>query len=396
MMRSILPILISFTFVTVFSMTARSFLRRANNKIWHSNILDTMAVWLPYVSVAFFVAFGLAVRLEWPYILPVASTGLSILLILSLIMVLTLPVSMLIRKIMVRGHVKNQAKKPMPMDENRRRFLKTAAAALPLISIATTTNGFAGAFQKIRIPEIVFTFKNLPKDLDGFRILHLSDMHLGYYFNLAELEKLLQDVEHKSFDMVAITGDVADDLNQLGEALTMIDQLKTSHPKFVSIGNHEYFRGIHEVRRQMDAGPIDLLLNEHRVLRIKDTDLVIAGADDPIRMRADISEFLDNTVETALQGAPSESFKLILSHRPGALDVADKHQVDLVLAGHTHGGQMGINNRSLFENIIKEPYLWGKYNKGRSQLYTSSGVGHWFPFRLGCPAEAPLIILKRA
>ena len=96
-----------------------------------------------------------------------------------------------------------------------------------------------------------------------------------------------------------------------------------------------------------------------------------------------------------MQDAPSDAFKVLMSHRAKALDFADRFNVDLILAGHTHGGQIGFNRRSVFENFLaNEPYLWGKYKKGKTQLYTSSGVGHWFPFRIGCPAEAPIIVLK--
>ena len=69
--------------------------------------------------------------------------------------------------------------------------------------------------------------------------------------------------------------------------------------------------------------------------------------------------------------------------------------MNLTLSGHTHGGQIGLGGRSIFEYLGGPgQYLWGEYNSGSGKLYTSAGVGHWFPFRLGCPAEAPVLVLR--
>jgi predicted MPP superfamily phosphohydrolase len=101
------------------------------------------------------------------------------------------------------------------------------------------------------------------------------------------------------------------------------------------------------------------------------------------------------SIGKSIKDSVSDEFKVLMSHRPRALDVAGEFGVDLILAGHTHGGQIGLNGRSVFEGVMKERYLWGKYQKGSAKLYTSSGVGHWFPYRLGCPAEAPIITLVK-
>jgi predicted MPP superfamily phosphohydrolase len=88
-------------------------------------------------------------------------------------------------------------------------------------------------------------------------------------------------------------------------------------------------------------------------------------------------------------------FRLLLTHRPDAFDAAADCGFDLVLAGHTHGGQIGFGGRSLLD-YPGYPYPWGHYRKRTSQLNTSAGAGHWVPFRLGCPAEAPVVELAAA
>jgi len=163
----------------------------------------------------------------------------------------------------------------------------------------------------------------------------------------------------------------------------------------VSLGNHEYYRGITDSIRIFTAGSIPLLVNQGMTLKVGLQNLFIGGADDPVSLKSNITPFLKRTVEMTMKAAQPESFSILMSHRPKTLDVANDQKIDLILSGHTHGGQIGFNGRSLFEGMIeKEPYLWGKYKKGETQLYTSSGMGHWLPFRLNCPPEAPLIILK--
>ncbi|HEM49317.1 MAG TPA: hypothetical protein ENO27_03805, partial [Caldithrix sp.] len=216
------------------------------------------------------------------------------------------------------------------------------------------------------------------------------------YYQLDDLERLLLNAESESVDLVVITGDVADDLSQLTDALKLIDQKKSTYPKLVSVGNHEYFRGIQEVRRRIDTSPIPLLLNNHHIVNVNGVKLLIGGMDDPVRMHTDNVPFFERSIKQILINKPEYDFSILMSHRPKALNVVPDFNIDLVLAGHTHGAQLGFNNRSIFEPMWEENYLWGKYSKGKSQLYTSSGVGHWFPFRLGCPAEAPIITLKKA
>ena len=97
----------------------------------------------------------------------------------------------------------------------------------------------------------------------------------------------------------------------------------------------------------------------------------------------------------ALEDWPSDTMAVVMSHRPRGFDSAAKHRVPLTLAGHTHGYQMGLGGWSVGE-VIGAPYPRGFYRKGESHLYTSTGFGHWFPFRLGCPREAPVITLRRA
>ena len=140
-----------------------------------------------------------------------------------------------------------------------------------------------------------------------------------------------------------------------------------------------------------------LLVDSGQLIDVGGTPLYVAAADDPRYLRsAESYTRLRSSVEKAVDGAPQEAFSILLSHRSQALDYASPLGIDLTLSGHTHGFQLGLGGRSLFDSLLPDRYIWGHYQQGQSQLYTSCGVGHWLPFRFGCPPEAPLIVLHRA
>jgi predicted MPP superfamily phosphohydrolase len=395
-MRSVLPAIVMFVLISLLTVGSRMLLRLGNDRIWKLKLLDNAAIYFPYLGWLFYLLFGLSLIFKWKYVLPVAAIGLSFLMIISLILIVTLPFSLLFHKISHWFRSSWRVTTKPIYNQDRRLFLKTTAAVLPIFTIGTSSNGIASAFQNVKIPHISMQYDQLPKALDGFKIWHLSDLHLGYYFQLDDLERLLLDAENEPVDLIIITGDVADDLTKLTDTLKMIDQKEGNHTAMVSVGNHEYFRGIQEVRRQIDMSSIPLLLNDHHIINIGDSALLIGGLDDPVRMHSDNSHFFERSIQQLLKNSPDFDFSILMSHRPKALNIAPNFNIDLVLAGHTHGAQVGFNKRSIFESMWEENYLWGKYKKGKSQLYTSSGVGHWFPFRLGCPAEAPIITLRKS
>jgi hypothetical protein len=194
-------------------------------------------------------------------------------------------------------------------------------------------------------------------------------------------------------DLIVFTGDIADDLRELGPVLRIASERRPRLGVLGVVGNHEHFRGLPAVRRVFDASPVPLLFNGGTALPVAGSTLHVAGIDDPGVRRLGDEEHFARTIDAALDGAPSDAFHLLLSHRPEGFDVAARRGVHLTLAGHTHGGQVGIGGRSAFEGMTRNRYLWGMYERGPSRLYTSAGFGHWMPVRLGCPREAPLLVL---
>lgn len=397
-MRIYITIAVSVIIGTLLSILVRNLIRRINRRIWKFYKIDTLVFYLPFIPSSFALVWIIGKIFLSPVLMTLGAAGIIGIFLFDLMMIITLPFSWMIDFINSRiQSIKTKDKQPRSFNPERRKIIKAAAAALPLLAVGTTGSGLASSFQPVYIRKVPLYFDNLPDELDGFKILHLSDMHLGIYFQLSDLENMVENALEEKPDIFLITGDVSDDLRILPDALKIINQLNTPHHGYISLGNHEYYRGIKESIQKFVAGPIPLLINNGENIRIGRSNLFIGGADDPVTLRSDITPFLKRTVEMTMQSASSESFNILMSHRPKTLDVVENQKIDLILSGHTHGGQVGFNGRSLFEGMIeKEPYMWGKYKKDNTQLYTSAGMGHWFPFRFNCPPEAPLIILKKS
>ena len=277
-----------------------------------------------------------------------------------------------------------------------RRELALATARLaPLGGAMVAGTGAREGQELARLVEVEMAFPNLPPALEGLRILQYSDVHLGYFVDMVEIDALVEQGKRARADLVVLTGDIADDIPSLPRALELFDELGPRLGVYASIGNHEYFRGIRETRRAYDASKVPLLLQQGHTLEVDGARLHLSGADDPRFMGRQNHDFFDRTVGVALDGAPSDAFHVLMSHRPEGFLAARKAGVHLTLSGHTHGAQVGVGGRSILEPLLPDKYLWGPYQEDASRLYTSSGAGHWFPFRLGCPRELPVIKLVR-
>lgn len=279
----------------------------------------------------------------------------------------------------------------------RRRLLEGAVAAIPIVAVGLGVAGIAGAFAATKVVPRPMRFANLAPDLQGFKILQVTDLHLGAFHSPKAVRQIVERIADAAPDAVVITGDFCDHLPWLEDALRAFEALKPKHGMYAVFGNHEYYRGARAARRIYDDVPgVDLVMDGHRVLQIGSSKLVLAGVDDPsgwdhqpehYRRRADI----------ALATAPSDAdLYVAMCHRPSGFTALAEHGVDLTLSGHTHGAQTGFNERSVLEPLFADKYLWGRYDHAGKQLYTSSGAGHWAAFRLACPSELPLITLETA
>lgn len=296
---------------------------------------------------------------------------------------------------------------PKPAGLSRRSVLRFATGGIPAVAAIGGASGFVTARAAPRLPVVTMRFPDLHPDLDGLRILQLSDLHLGAYMTLDDLEANLRAaLAQQEPDLVVLTGDLADDVGLIPRALGMVHAMRPRLGAIASLGNHEYLHGIEVTRPMYEKSPVPLLVSAGRTLRVGRARLYVAGADDPVHMGGDIAWMLGPSIRAAAKHAPTDAdFRLLLCHRPEGFVPASKLGFDLTLSGHTHGGQIGFLGRSLFEKLRPETFWWGPYvrprdggrqSQGPSRLYTTSGMGHWFPFRFGCPTEMPLVVLERS
>ncbi|MCH7691497.1 MAG: metallophosphoesterase [candidate division Zixibacteria bacterium] len=398
-MRSFYPLIFSIIFILFFGLLEIFLLRLLNKVWWKKRLVRYAAIGLPIFGSMMVLLWALG---EYNTIGWLAFTGAILAVtafILEFALMLSLPVSgalHLFQHLVDFIAKKKSGQANEVIDQKRRLFLKTAAVAVPAITVVGAVSGITNSFHEVNVYRRKLFYKDLPEELEGLKIFHLSDPHLHHYVTLSDLEDVLTAAEKFRPDITLVTGDIADDLNLLADALNMIEQLNSPLGSFASLGNHEYFRGVKRVKRIFDKSHTPLLVDEGLILPVGNLKLMIGGADDPVRMRVRSVEFFRTSIDYLLSRQPLGDFSILMSHRPYALDYASEKEFDMVLAGHTHGGQIGFMGRSVFESVWPDRYLWGEYSKGKTKLYTSSGMGHWFPFRLGCPCEAPILELHRA
>ncbi len=288
---------------------------------------------------------------------------------------------------------------PAPLAPTRRltrRGLLTAAAAVaPALAMGAGVQGFRRGFSPVAIRKRSLVLPLLPESLEGLRILQLSDVHLGVYRQLGDLEAALDLASRESPDLVVITGDFVEHGDLLPDALDLVVAVRPKLGVVACLGNHEYFQSISDIRKTYERKGVPLLVDEALSLTTDTAKLSVLGIDDPRSMGGDLRPALEYSLERTLAKS-SGDFQLLLSHRPEAILPASELDLGLVLSGHTHGGQIGFNGKSAFEALSRDGYLWGPYTRARTGLYTTSGFGHWYPFRLGCESELPLLELSRA
>lgn len=368
------------------------------NRRWWSLKWVRLAAWsLPLAGILAILVWGLSEYLSYSALGYVSSIVLLLILVAEIALMLSLPISgavHLLHTLTDHWRRRRQEKNPDLPDSERRLFLQTAAAAVPLMTIATGVTGVARSFGDVRIETKTLFFKNLPTGLEGLRIWHLSDTHLRHFVTMDDLEEVVERAREFSPHLTLVTGDVSDDTGILASALTTIDSIRSPYGTYACLGNHEYFRGIRQVREIFDRGPIPLLVDRGIPLNINGSSLYIAGIDDPRSLSAVEPDFFKRTIDAAMSDSRNNDFTILMSHRPDALDYGAELNIPLVLSGHTHGGQVGFMGKSAFSYLRPDAYLWGIYRRQSSQMYLTCGAGQWFPFRLGCPPEAPIIELR--
>jgi hypothetical protein len=253
--------------------------------------------------------------------------------------------------------------------------------------------GFAEARRVPRVVEVEVPIQDLHPDLEGLRIVQLTDVHVGPTIRGTWLSQVVEVANSLEPDLVALTGDFVDGfVEDLAPELEALARLRARHGAFFVTGNHEYYWDGPAWCAAIEALGPTVLINEHRLIQRGDARLLLAGVTDLGAGRHEPSHASDPAKAKA--GAPAHDVALLLAHQPRSVYAAAQAGFDLQLSGHTHSGQ--YFPMSLMIHLM-QPYVQGLARHEDLQIYVSAGTGYWGPpNRAGSPSEISLLTLRRA
>ena len=264
------------------------------------------------------------------------------------------------------------------LEPERRVFLKRSiAAVVALAAIGLGIAGLGEGLARVRVKKIRVSLRRLHPQRVGYKIVQLSDIHVGPTIGRAFIEEIVAQTNALAPDMVVITGDLVDGrLHALRDAVAPLASLKAKDGVFFVTGNHEYYSGVEEWLEYLPTLGIRVLRNERVVIGSGPDAFEIAGVDD-------WSAHPD--LPRALAGRDRGRVLILLAHQPKQIFEAAQADVDLQLSGHTHGGQLFPFNLLV---RLQQPYVAGFAMHEGTAIYVSRGTGYWGPpMRLGSPAE---------
>ncbi|MFZ9936921.1 MAG: metallophosphoesterase [Luteolibacter sp.] len=280
--------------------------------------------------------------------------------------------------------------KPIP-DPGRRQMLRTTMLAVPTLATLGATAISIPQKTRFRVRPLAIRIPGLPAALDGLTITHISDTHVGKFTRGDVLDDMVEAVNRLNSDLVLLTGDLIDhSIDDLPEALDMIERFNPGRGLFNIEGNHDLFDGAELFADGHAARGIPLLRDQIASLRVRGHPVEILG----MRWSRRESTMRDQVGALATHRDP-DAFPILLAHHPHAFDAAAGHGIPLTLAGHTHGGQLMVTPE-IGPGPVMFRYWSGIYQQTASSLVVSNGAGNWFPLRTSAPAEIIRITLHRA
>lgn len=255
------------------------------------------------------------------------------------------------------------------------------------ISVLVSLYAFYEGFKVPQVRELTIESPKLARDM---RIVHLSDLHLNRAVPLSRVNNIVEKVNSLGADVILLTGDIMDDdATKMEDQLAALQRLTAPYGVYASLGNHEYYSGLSSVSYRFRKMGFPLLVN--RGTEINNSGLYVAGIPDAYT--ANIHPTFYINLPQALGKSKETDFKILLSHTPEITQQLDKSLFDLVLSGHTHGGQIFP-----FHYFVRKAnkFLSGDYEVNGVRLHVSNGAGTWGPMmRLLAPSDITVINLLK-
>jgi predicted MPP superfamily phosphohydrolase len=282
-------------------------------------------------------------------------------------------------------------------DAARRRFLTRSVYGLTAASFGGTAYGMILGNRDCDTNEREIFIPGLPHEWNGCSIALVTDIHSSLYMSKKDMDEYVKRINDLGTDFVAVGGDMVnsavEEIYPFAEAFC---KLKAPLGVYGVLGNHDFYsRDPEKVASVSEEAGIRMLRDRLVVLRKGNTPLNIIGIDDTGSLTT-----IEKKIQHALAGVTEPAKNILLCHRPYFLDHAQESGIDLMLSGHTHGGQVVLGrfgSTAFTPAALVSPYVSGYYSKGTAQMYVSRGIGTVaVPVRINCPPEITRIVLRPA
>ncbi|MEP6849894.1 MAG: metallophosphoesterase [Acidobacteriota bacterium] len=286
----------------------------------------------------------------------------------------------------------------MPSSLPKRRKLSErinsyVAAEKPLRELAGDLSRMAkGAIDEansLSLERVEIRLDRLAKQLDGFKIIHLSDTHHSPFTPLEHIARAVKVANRLKPDMFLLTGDyVSHEDKYIAPVAEVLSELSAEFGTYACLGNHDHWTNADLLTHLFRGEGINLLINEGLRIEARGASFWLAGVDDHMVGKTDVA--------ASLKGSYPDELKILLAHNPIIFRQAVRAGIDLTLSGHTHGGQVKIRDDE--KRILRRRKLTaGLHQRKESQIYITRGIGTVvLPVRYQCPPEISLLELRSA
>lgn len=273
------------------------------------------------------------------------------------------------------------------------RFTLLASSETPLRKLAGDLSKVAkyaiDEANSLSLERITVSLKRLPKKLDGFKIIHLSDIHHSPFTSFDHIARTVKIANRLNPDMFVLTGDyVSHETEYIRPVAELMGALRAEFGTHACLGNHDHWTDPAAVTTAFRENGINMMINEGMRFEARGGSFWLAGVDDHMVGKTDIA--------AALKGSYPDEMKLLLAHNPIIFRKSVRNGVDLTLSGHTHGGQVRVRDRQ--RGLIRRRKLSnGLHSRYDSQIYITRGIGTVvLPVRYQCPPEITMLELRSA
>jgi predicted MPP superfamily phosphohydrolase len=240
--------------------------------------------------------------------------------------------------------------------------------------------------NSLSLEKVEIELERLPAKLDGFRIVHLSDIHHSPFTGLDHIRRAVKISNRLKPDIFLLTGDyVSHHPEFIAPVAEVLAELNAVYGTYACLGNHDHWTDAELVTHLFRGEGINVLINEGFRLETDNGSFWLAGVDDYMVGKTDVA--------SALKGSYPDELKILLAHNPIIFRQSVRSGVDLTLSGHTHGGQIKLRDEE--KRILPRRKLSsGLHRRGNSQIYITRGIGTVvLPVRFQCPPEISLLEL---